>query len=110
MILDTVISIQRLTKDLIDADKEKYESNLALSSVKCQIQPASPEETAIASGVFAQTFICFTTESGIRPGDKVTVSGTSEVFRVRGIEDWSMPDVSPHYELTMVRFEEEEIV
>ena len=110
MILDTVIAISRLLKDSDDADKESYQPNAALLNVKCQIQPASPEETAIADGVFAQTYACYTTESGILSGDKVTVSGTGDTYRVKGIEDWSLPDLIPHYEITLVKFEEEDII
>ena len=108
MILDSVISIHRLTKDIDNTDKEQYQVNQALMAVRCNIQPASPEQTAIAEGVFGQTYICFTTESGVLTGDKITVSGTGELMRVRGIEDWSM-DPMPHYEITLVRMEEEEV-
>lgn len=107
MILDRLISIARLTKDSDNAQKESYVSNAALQAVRCQIQPASPEDTAIAEGVYGQTYLGFTSISGILSGDKVTVSGTGEVFRVKGVEDWSYPDLSPHFEFTLVRWEEE---
>jgi hypothetical protein len=109
MIIDTEISIKRLTRDHDNDDKESYVANLALSEVRCQIQPASPEQTAIAEGIFAQTYLCFTTESGILTGDKIYRKDTGEELTVRGIENWSMPDVAPHYELTLVRMEEEEV-
>ncbi|MHA1842388.1 MAG: hypothetical protein ACTSYW_10480 [Candidatus Heimdallarchaeota archaeon] len=109
MILDSIISIDRLTKDEDNPDKESYQPNAALQAVKCNIQPASPEQTAIANGIFGQTYACFTTESGIKVGDKVTVSGTGEVMRVKGIQDWSQSEGIPHFELTLARFEEEEV-
>lgn len=109
MILDSVITIQRLTKDVDNADKEMYQPNLALTSVKCNIQPASPEQVAISDGVFGQTFACFTTESGLLTGDLATVSGTGQKYVIRGIEDWSLPDMVPHYEVTMVKMEEDEV-
>jgi len=108
MIFDSIIAISRLTKDIDNPDKESYQINAALQAVKCQLQPATATETAIAEGVFGQTYLCFTTESGIKVGDKVTVSGTSEILKVRGIEDWSFDPLS-HYEMTLVRFEEEEV-
>lgn len=108
MILDNIISISRLVRDIDNQDKEQYAPNLALQNIKCQIQPASPEQTAISDGVFAQTYLGFTTESGFLTGDRVTVSGTGEKMVIRGIENWTMPDVAPHYELTLVRMEEEE--
>jgi len=110
VITDTIVAISRLKQDVGDADKEQYQPNAALQAVKCQIQPATPEETAIAEGIFGQTFTMYTTESGILPGDKVTVSGTGEVYRVRGRTDWSKPDLIPHYEITLVRFEEDEVI
>jgi hypothetical protein len=110
MILDSIISIDRLTRDEDNPDKESYQPDAALQAVKCHIQPATPEQTAIADGVFGQTYLCFTTASGIKVGDKVTISGTGETFRVKGIEDWSNPPTGlEHYELTLVKFEEEEL-
>ena len=108
MILEHTISIARLTKDLNNLNKESYQNNDALASVRCQIQPASPEQVALADGIFGQTYACFTTVSGILTGDKVTVSGTNEVYKVRGIEDWSLIEGIPHFEIVIVKAEEEE--
>jgi len=109
MRLEHIISVSRLTRDLDNSQKEQYQANAALASVKCQIQPATTEQTAISEGVFGQTYVCFTTQSGILTGDKVTVSGTGEVYKVRGIEDWSQMEGIPHYEITLLKAEEEEI-
>lgn len=108
IIVDNVINIKRLTRDVNNANKESYQDNLALQGIKCQIQPAGAEDTAISDGVFAQTFICFTTTSGIRSGDHVTASGTGQTYRVKGIEDWSQIDLEPHYEIVLVSMEEED--
>lgn len=108
VITDAVVAIQRLTKDSDDTDKEQYQVNEALKSVKCQIQPAAREDTEIVDGVFAQTNIMFTSYSGLQVGDKVTVSGTGQVYKISGIEDWSM-DPMPHYEIKLLNFEEERI-
>lgn len=110
IILDAIVAISRLTQDATNTKKESYAPNLALSAVKCQIQPATPEETAVAEGVFGQTYIMFTTYSGIFSGDKVTVSGTGEAFRVRGVENWAQIEGAPHYEVTLVRMLEEEVI
>lgn len=109
MILDEIWSISRLKADVDNTNKESYVSNLALQSVKANRQPASPEQVAIVDGVFAQTYIGFTTNSGLKTGDKVTVSGTDEVLRIKGVENWSLTDLIPHYEITLVEFEEEEV-
>lgn len=110
LIVDSIIAISRLTRDSNNSRKEAYVPNLALSQVKCQIQPATPEETAVAEGVFGQTYIMFTTTSGIFSGDLITVSGTGEAFRVRGVENWAQIEGIPHYEATIVRMLEEEVI
>lgn len=110
MILDHIVSIKRLQRDLNNSNKEQYVDNLALQDVKCQIQPATAEETAIAEGVFGQTFTLYTTVSGILTGDHVTSAMTGETFRVKGVEDWSQIDLIPHYEIVLVRMEEEEVI
>lgn len=107
MILDSIISISRLQTDSGNANKESYVPNAALLDVKVNIQPASVEDTAISEGVFGQTFMMFTTNSGLMSGDKITVSGTGATYRIKGIQDWSLPDLTPHYECIIVKFEEE---
>ena len=109
MILDKTISVERLIKDHDNNDKESYQPNLALQAVRCNIQPASAEQVALVDGVFAQAYFGFLSQSGILTGDKVTISGTGEVFRVKGIENWAMTDIIPHYEMTLLRFEDEEL-
>ena len=108
VITDAIISIKRITKDVDNQDKEQLQLNLALAAVKIQIQPASPAETAIAGGVVGQTYLAFTTNSGLMVSDHVTVSGTGEILSVRGIEDWSM-DPAPHFELTLIKFDEDNV-
>jgi hypothetical protein len=110
MILDQIISIKRLQKDANNSNKEQYVDNVALSEVKCQIQPSTAEETALSDGVFGQSFTMYTATSGILTGDHITVSGTNETFRVKGIEDWSQIDLIPHFEIFLVRMEEDEVI
>lgn len=109
MFFDQVLSISRLQKDVDNTDKESYQPNLALQSVSCNIQPASPEQVAMMDGLYSQSFICFTTESGIMVGDKAIQESNGQLFRVKGREDWDMTDLIPHIELTLVRFEDEEV-
>lgn len=110
LIVDSIIAISRLTKDPDNSNKESYVPNLALTSIKCQIQPASPEQTALADGIFGQTHVIFTTTSGIFSGDRITVSGTGETFKVKGVEDWSQIVGIPHYEIVIARMLEEEVL
>lgn len=108
MFFDSVVSIERLKRDSDNSNKESYVANQALQTVKINIQPASAEESIMVDGVFVQTYTGFTTNSGLKVGDKITVSGTATKFRVKGISDWSLPDLIPHYEYILVRFEEED--
>lgn len=106
VITDAIVSIKRLTKDTDNTSKEQHRANAALAAVKVQLQPATPAETAIAGGPVGQTYIAFTTESGLMVSDHVTVSGTGEILKIKGIEDWSM-DPAPHFELTLIKYDED---
>lgn len=101
-ILDKTVSIQRLTVVLSDSDKEQYQEVGNMHNVAMNIQPATPELTAVSEGVYGQTFQAFTAVSGIKIGDRVTVSGTSEKFIVKGINNWYNA-VLPHLEITLFK-------
>lgn len=105
MLFDIHIDIARLQDDSADADKEGYVDDLSLRGVPANIQPASPEFTAISDGAFAKTSVCFVTRSGIQDGDRVTISGTSRVFTVRGVENWQQPPI-PHDRLVLAEKED----
>lgn len=107
LLIDSIVSLSRLTKDPDNPGKESYAPNEALQRISCQLQPATPEETAIAEGVFGQTYMMFTTTSGIFSGDKISVNGSNDLFRVRGVENWNQIEGIPHYEITLVRLLEE---
>lgn len=100
MILDRTVLIKRLQDNASDADKEGYSSIAGLQGVRMNIQPASPEVTAISDGVFGQTYRAYLTQSGVLAGDRITVSGTWDVYEVKGVEDWAFSPLS-HYELTL---------
>lgn len=106
MILDKIISVKYLLPDAADSDKEGYVSNAALSNVRINIQPASEQTIALVEGVLGQTFIAFTTQSGIAEGNYLTVSGTSDNYVVRGISDWSSPNLIPHYQFLLEKVKE----
>lgn len=105
VILDKTVSIKRLTVIVGDSDKESYANVGNMHAVKINIQPATPELTAVAEGVYGQTFRAFVTVSGIRIGDRVTVSGTNERFTVKGVHDWYNA-VLPHLELVLFKDDE----
>lgn len=100
MILDRTVLIKRLQDNATDTDKEGYSDIAGLQSVRMNIQPASPEQTAISDGVFGQTYRAFLTQSGVLAGDRITVSGTWDVYEVKGVENWNFPPL-PHFELTL---------
>ncbi len=110
MILDLMVSVSHLTKDSDNANKEQFVLDTGLWSIPINIQSAGAEETAISEGVFGRTYTAFTTQSGIHIGDLLTVSGTGQLLRVKGMEDWTSPDLVPHYEYILVEPEENEVL
>jgi len=108
IILDRVCDIYRLTRDTNNTNKEVFASYLPLQAIAINVQPASPEETLMAGVVFGQAYTGFTTASGILKGDKLIVRTTGEVLRVKGKENWMSPDMEPHIELLLIKFETEE--
>jgi len=110
MVQEKIASVKYLLPDSDDSDKESYVTNAALSNVKINIQPASDQTLAITEGVLGQTYIAFTTRSGIAEGNYLTVSGTNETYLVRGVKDWSSPKLIPHYELLLDKIKENDNV
>ena len=113
LILDRVCSVSRITRNVDDADKEQYQPDLGLTGVAINIQPASAEDTILVDGTFAQSWIAFTTESGVRSGDLLTISGAKLDYEarnmvVKGITNWDMYEL-PHYELLLTEFLEDEV-
>jgi len=104
MFFDKKINVSRLQTDSPDADKEGYVADAALQGVPINIQPASPEFTAISEGSFTKTFEGYITASGILDGDRATVTSTNDVFTVKGREDWNFEPL-PHYRLVLVKAE-----
>jgi len=77
-----------------DNDKESFVDDLI--GVPCNIQPVSSNPAEIATGMFGKSHTMFVsaTYSGIREGQRVTVSGyyDGELNRqliVEGVSDWS---------------------
>lgn len=95
----------RLSRDVDNSSKEAYVVYSPLANTPINIQPASTEDTVLAQGVFGQTYVGFTTASGILEGDKLIFQKTGEVMMVRGRENWMSPDLLPHVELLLVEFE-----
>lgn len=102
MFLDKIASVDRLQPTGADSDKEQYQAVGNYGAIQVNIQPATAELTAIANGVYGQTFQAFVSVSGIRIGDRITVSGTSQQFIVKGVEDHFYGPL-PHLEIVLFK-------
>lgn len=106
MYLPTTVFVARLTKDAADRDKESYVSHsgfrgpggIATAALKVNIQPATAELTVLSEGVLGKTFRVFTTASGLVEGMRITVSGTSDNYYIRGREKYNY-GLGQHFEL-----------
>ena len=108
MFFDKTAFVSALQRDNPTTNKETFIPysgfNLAgvvSSAVKVNIQPASPELTAMAEGEMFKTYKAFTLASGVTEGMLLTISGTNIPYRVRGREAYDYRQV--HYELTLVK-------
>ena len=76
----------------------------AAGYVQINIQPATPELTAIAEGEMFKTYRAFVTNSGVVETMRVTVSGTNTKYIVRGREVYDYGS-GQHIELTLAKDE-----
>lgn len=106
MLLDKTALVQVLQQNTPATDQETFVTYSGFMGgtpyVPINIQPASPELTAISDGIVFKTYKAFTTASGVIEGMLLTVSGTNEVYRVRGRERFDYGQ-GQHYELTLAR-------
>lgn len=105
MLLDKMVFVSRLDKNNPVSDQEVYVTHSGFggtAAAKINIQPASPELTAIADGEVFKTYRAYTTASGIVETMRLTVSGTNDIYVVRGREVYDY-GIQTHYELTLAR-------
>jgi hypothetical protein len=109
MLLDKTAFVSKLNPNSPTTDQEVFVTysgyqyqGVRAAAIRVNIQPASPELTAISEGEVFKTFKAFTSASGVIEGMLLTVSGTNEVFRVRGREGFGYGS-GQHYELTLVK-------
>ena len=109
MLLDKTAFISNLQVNNPTTDQEVFVTfsgflfnGIHSAAIRLNIQPASPELTMFADGETFKTYKAFTTASGVVEGMLVTVSGTNEVYRVRGREAFPY-GAGQHYELTLVK-------
>ena len=108
MILDRVCNIWRLSKDSDNRKKESYKVYAPLADIAINIQPATPEDTVFAEGLFGHAYVGFTTASGILEGDKLVMQVTGEQLIVKGKTNWMTPSDLAHIELSLTEFETSE--
>jgi hypothetical protein len=111
MYFDKTGIIQRLTETSGDSNKEDYQSVTGLAGFPINVQPSSPETTVLVNGVYGKTYTVYTTHSGIKDGDRLTVSGLftdgktqNKTLQVSNVGNWSFPPL-PHFEITCVEIE-----
>lgn len=102
MYLDKIASVDRLMPLAGNIDKEQYQAVGNYGAVPINVQPASAELTAVTDGVFGQTFRAFVTVSGIRVGDRITISGSGQKFITKGVQDNNWGPI-PHLELVLFK-------
>lgn len=102
MYLDKICSIERLNPNVGDTDKEQYQAVSGLEAVRINIQPATAELTAVSNGVYGQTFQAFVQISNVQISDRITVSGTTNKFIVKGVSDFNWGPI-PHLELVLFK-------
>ena len=100
MFLNQNASVARLSPNSSDNDKEAYVELTGKTNIPINIQPASDQLIAVSEGVFGQTYVAFTSVSGIEIGDRVTLSGLNKRFIVKGVKDWYYEPI-PHLELLL---------
>lgn len=102
MYFEKTAAIARLSPTQADNNKEQYAEITIYSNIDINIQPATPELTALVEGALGQTFQAFVAVSGIAIGDRVTVSGTYDIYTVKGVGNWNYGPI-PHLELVLFK-------
>lgn len=109
MFFDKTAFISALRVDTPVSDQETFITysgfqyrGVTAAAVEINIQPASMQLTAMAEGQMFKTYKAYTSASGVVEGMLVTVSGTGELYRVRGREAYPYR-MGAHYELTLAK-------
>lgn len=99
MYLNQVATVARLSRNSNDNDKEMYAQ---IATVSINVQPATPELSAVSDGVYGEVSRAFVTYSGVQVGDRITISGTNKAYIVKGVNDWNYAPI-PHLELVLFK-------
>lgn len=109
MLEDKTAFVSKITSDGSGTDKESYLTysgfwygGVRSAAIRINIQPAGAELTALTEGEIFKTFKAFTSASGLVEGMRVTVSGTNDVYTVKGRERYDY-GVGLHSELILIK-------
>lgn len=109
MLFDKTAYVSVLSPNNDGTDKEKFVTfsgyvfnGVSAAAIKVNVQPASPELTILSDGEAFKTYKAFTMASGVTEGMTLTMSGTGELYRVRGREAFAYA-MGQHYELTLLK-------
>lgn len=111
MFFDKTGSIERFSELVSDTNKEDFQVVTGLEAIPINVQPANPETTILVEGVFGKTYNVYTTVSGMKDGDRLTVSGLftdgkslNKKLTIKNIGNWSFGPL-PHFEIVCVEIE-----
>lgn len=102
MYFDKRAAVAELSPTAGDSDKEQYQAVSGLENILINVQPASAEVTALIEGVYGQTFTAFTEAKNIKIGNRITISGSNQIYVVKGIQEHNWGPI-PHLELVLFK-------
>lgn len=88
ILTNTFVAVEHFQPDS-DVNKEGYVPDTNLMAVACNIQPTAPEMVALYGGAYGKAYTMYTTVSGIRESDRVTQSGTTTKYIVKGLQNFN---------------------
>jgi hypothetical protein len=86
-----------MTASGITNNAEQY---VKVADFKINIQPADGQSTVLVNGLYGRTFNAFMTYSGLNIEDKITISGTTDEYRVRAVKPFNYAPMK-HYEVIL---------
>lgn len=109
MYYDKVVFVETLAAYANNRNQEAFITHSGFAgingntaAVMMNIQPASDQMTVLYEGVAGKVYVAFTAASGIVEGQRLTVSGTSEQYIVRGRKAFFYGPL-PHAEVVLFK-------
>lgn len=83
------VTVEHLTRDSNNSNKEGFVSDAGLNGTYANIQPVNAETAILYQGAVGKLYSMYTTASGILETDRVTISGSTTKFIVKGKQDFN---------------------